>query len=299
MSLFKEIHLNTNFLCGTKVEFNEEIVKYHIMKNKIYLITENAKKKVCIYNVMKLSKIHEFPDSNIDKIVEILSKFDNVTLKSWFTVDIKLGTICLTFQREISFSNPLNFHVDYLEKITNKLISINMNATQLQITEMTNLMKFYIDPPKNNLDTTLMSTTNNTFSSSFGNMKKVLTYSDKIISNGYTLFKSIFSSYILNKLTKLIDYLEINFDDKKGILKAKLLNDDNPNEKLFDKSLYSSSNFFLKNFPNLFIFSLIENNLSIGPYLKDILSTFIMPSFLKELFNIVCSRNKLSLTPLT
>ena len=47
-SLFKEIHLNTSFLCGTKVEFNDEITKFYIMKNKIYIITENLKKKVSI-----------------------------------------------------------------------------------------------------------------------------------------------------------------------------------------------------------------------------------------------------------
>ena len=164
MSLFKEIHLNTSVLCGTKVEFNEEIVKYHIMKNKIYLITENLKKKVAIYNLMKLSKIHEFPDSNLENIVEILSKYDNVTLKSWFTMDIKLGTICISFLRDNSFNNPLNFHVDYLEKIIDKLNSLNTSAVQVPIADLANLMKFYIDPPKNNLDTTSTSGASSNFS---------------------------------------------------------------------------------------------------------------------------------------
>ena len=287
-SLFKEIHLNTSFLCGTKVEFNDEIIKYHIMKNKIYIITENLKKKVAVYNVMKLAKIHEFPDSSLEKMVEILSKYDNVTLKSWFTVDIKLGTICLTFNKDNSFNNYLNFHTDYLEKIIDKVNSLQSEGAQPLITDLANLMKFYLDPQKISLDSTTLSGSGSQHSYTLGGTsKKVLTYSDKISSNGYFLFKNIFSVYILNRMTKILEYVDNNFEDKKGLLRGKILNeDDNKSEKSADKSL-TSSMMAPKTFPNIFIYSGIDNNISIGPYLKEVSSNYILPSFLKELFNLV------------
>lgn len=258
------------------------------MKNKIYIITENLKKKVTVYNVMKLSKIHEFPDSNLEKIVEILSKYDNVTLKSWYVVDIKLGTICLTFNKDNSFNNYLNFHTDYLEKIIDKINSIKSEGAQPLITDLANLMKFYLDPQKMSLDSTSLSGSSSQHSYTLGGTsKKVLTYSDKISSNGYYLFKNIFSAYILSRMTKILEYIDNNYDDKKGILRGKILNeDDNKSEKSVEKS-FSSSMVVPKTFPNIFIYSNIDVNISIGPYIKEVSANYILPSFLKELFNLV------------
>ena len=234
------------------------------MKNKIYLITEDLKKKVSVFNLMKLAKIHEFPNSNIEKITDILNQYDNVTMKSWFTVDIKLGTICMTFQKENAFNNPLNFQIEYFEKIIEKIYSIN-SGNLLPFQDITNSLKFLISADQPN------------FNSSLGNTKKILSYNDKISSNGFYLFKNIFSSYINSKMAKILEYVESNFDDKKGILKAKLLNEDSKNDSI----IASSSQ---KSFPNIFIYSITENIISIGPYMKEISTNYILPNFLKELF---------------
>ena len=55
------------------VDFHNEIIKYHLMKNKIYILCA-TKTKLYIYNIMKLKKIAEFNinyNSTFEKMIEI------------------------------------------------------------------------------------------------------------------------------------------------------------------------------------------------------------------------------------
>ena len=69
---------------------------------------------------------------NFESIMDILHKYDQATLKSWFTVDIKLGVPTLIFKQDNLFSNQINFDCDYLEKILERT-SFLSNLKNFQI----------------------------------------------------------------------------------------------------------------------------------------------------------------------
>lgn len=142
-------------------DFSNEIVKFHLMKNKIYILCLTSNKKLMIYNVIKLSKIAEFEVNNyttFEKLIEILDKIDQYTLKSWFSVDIKLGVLTITFQSDNFFVNPLNFDFEYLEKVLDKTENFSKNANLSSLKFFTT--DIGISSPNHSLSRTMNSSNN-------------------------------------------------------------------------------------------------------------------------------------------
>ena len=193
--------------------FSEEIVSYHLMRNKVYLICLSSNKKISIYNVMKLKKIKELTGITLEKVIELLEPFDKVTLKSWFTVDIKLGVLSLIFNKDALHSNPFNFEINYLEKLFEKNnIENDLSNLKLPISFQYN---------------------SNSQTKGF----------DKSNSTGFHLIQQIFSNVLTNSLNHYREFFENNFYDTTGYIKRKYLNSINsinPSQLLNSFLIYST-----------------------------------------------------------
>ena len=60
---------------------SNEIIRYHLMKNKIYVLTQMKNKNLVIFNVLKLKSIFETSSITFEKMVGILDQYDSVTFK--------------------------------------------------------------------------------------------------------------------------------------------------------------------------------------------------------------------------
>jgi hypothetical protein len=164
------------------------------MRNKNYIITQTYDNVVSIYNVFKLKKIKEITTMTFEKVVEILDSLDSLTQKSWFTADIKLGTVSLIVQKD-TVHNVQNsaLEINFLEKIFEKY-----DITQMKV-----------------------STTKNSseLSTPMGKQKH-----DKMSSCGTAFIQNIFTNYLYNTFSKNQEFIESNFYDSRGYLKKKYLN---------------------------------------------------------------------------
>lgn len=137
------------------VDLNNEITKYYLLKNKLYILIENRKKEILLFSVYKLKIVHDFTDSmkskskennniinktpeikekskseqeqDFNKIVEKLELYSNDACKSWFNIDIKLGSLRINFTKEI-FSWKGEYLFDYLEYIKNSTKGFTVNS---------------------------------------------------------------------------------------------------------------------------------------------------------------------------
>lgn len=267
--LFKEVHMNDKSICATRVEFNE-ITKYHLMKNKFYIITEDTKKKVTIYNIMKLSKVYEYSNTKIEDVINIFENYDKFKLKQWFTVDIKLGTLSITFLKDSCFSNPLNFDTEYLEKILQKVNLVQNPDNKTKVSEWAEtLNKFYLD--NRILENSKFSQTS---------FKKSLSEQEKIASNGYSFLRQILHNFLFGKEKSQREAIYKNFEDKEGSTLSLKIKENEIKEK--NNSVGSVP--FIKIVPNYFLFTYMGDRISVAPFVNEINSTFTLPGFLNEIF---------------
>jgi hypothetical protein len=265
------------------VKSKEEVSKYHLMKNKVYLICE-TKEKAIFYNILKLNRMHELKlngNLTFDKLIEVISSYDLVNLKSWLHVDIKLGVPTLIFTKENTFSNPYDFDVDYLEKIientnsftrTSNYFSIKfneknsfMNASSLTTTQSTSHPKL----SSSNL------ALEKSGSASFKNtMKNTLSE-----SCGEIVLKNIFSNWINQKSKIYKPFFEESFWDTRDWIKNNLLNFDT-----FKNSKdINNSNFINKTNSNtFFVFSTSDGEVTLSCYNDEIPLDYKLPIFIKD-----------------
>lgn len=288
---------------GYLYEFNNEIIKFHLMKNKIYVLCA-TKNKLMLYNIMRLRKIAEFQLTNnltFEKMIEILDKFDQNTLKTWFIIDIKLGVLTVTFKNENLFNNQYNFDDEYLEKVIDKTnsftksvpidfkflkddsslnnSSINNHTMSMNMTSNVGKKSSY---DKNDKQAYLSSTTLSV------NRKNQMSLTlDKSTTSGYSLVKVIFENLYSNVLNKYLSFYEENFWDTRDYLKSELMKTGSKSNIEVNlnqtqgkvKSLTSNINFF--------IYSVIENQIHCGPYSDDLNSDeFKLPLFIKDILPI-------------
>lgn len=239
------------------IEFSNEIVKYQLMKNKIYLFCLSADGKFLIYNILKCEKIFELSlqedfNTNFNKMVEALSIYDTVTLKSWFSVDIKLGAITLSFNRNNCFQNSFNFDADYFEKIIDKTQNLrnltspkyfsflinstdNINQTSSQLNSK-NLSLPNLDNKNNNSNLIIKDSLNNNslsgnipnLSNSLGNRKETGINSMKLgdfTNLGLSFIKSLFDTFVNDVLLEIKEFLKKNFYDSKRLLNTNFYED--------------------------------------------------------------------------
>jgi hypothetical protein len=253
-------------------DYNNEIINYHLMRNKIYILCA-TKQKMMIYNIMKLKKIVEFKLNNVltfEKIIEILNKYDIVTLRSWFSIDIKLGIPTITFTQETLFNNINDFDQEYLEKVLEKTNNFNnLVPIEFKFSEIMNSQS-----PSHNRANLNNSKYNASMNNSMASSKK----GNNININescGYNLIKLILSGYEKSKLDKYTKFFEQYFYDTRDYIKVEFLKKLNTTKQ--DEAEFNS----------LFIFTTIGNLISIGPYFNDIDKNLLIPPFIKEIIKVV------------
>lgn len=249
------------------------------MKNKAYIVCLNSNKKLSIFNVMRFKKIDERNLNNLtfEKAVEILESLDPTTLRTWFSTDIKLGVIALTFQKENLFNNLMNFNTEFLEKILEKFNPFSGGPIEHNykfLDQNSSSMSREGTPMSSTLDDKSKSMTG--YSPNVSRKGMTSPIYDKATTNGYNLIQNIFTNYFANIHTKYTEFFENNFYDTKGYIKKRHLNF---NDNLEYKNKVINSNYF--------IYSTYDNLINVGPYLKDINQSFHFPNFLKELFQLV------------
>jgi hypothetical protein len=210
------------------------------MKNKIYILCQTAK-KVLIYNIMKMKKIREFTGINLDRLIDLLSPHDSITLKSWFQIHIKLGVVSITFNKD-SFSNPLNFDFNYLEKLLDRYVRENdieglKNAQPAKLSDNHNIPKTV----------------------------------EKHTSCGMHLIQSMFNNIVSTSLTTLIEFFDNNFYDTNGYIKKKFLSntpDMNAIQLASTYMLYSSIDYYISIAG--YMGDNIKKNFQLPNFLKDV-----------------------------
>ena len=208
---------------------DNEIIRYHIMKNKIYIIAEDINKNVIIYNVIKLKQIAIFVSSSINKITETLDKFDTTVMKSWFSVEIKVGCITIIFQKSNLFSNQYNFDEEYIEKIleaTNNLQNIPVtlhkevnfiNQNQVDNSRISLQLNNFSQSASNfNVTRTTMQPTSNS--------KKTLSTLEKLDTLGGIFIIALFDNYVKNIFSIQKRYFDTNFIDPNNKIHGLIFN---------------------------------------------------------------------------
>jgi hypothetical protein len=229
------------------VKFNKEIVKYHILRNKNYIITQTYDNIVSVYNIFKLKKIKDILNIPFEKAIEILDSLDSSTQKSWFSADIKLGTISLILQKDSLHNvNANNYETNFLEKVFEKYESIS---------------QIKVGTSKPSVDTPM-------------NKQKF----DKMSSCGTAFVQNIFANYLFNTFSRNYEFVENNFYDNRGYLKKKYLSSSSNKPEPFYYFIYGA-------IENSFTVSYINElgNVFILPsFIKDVINlqseiTFSVP----------------------
>jgi len=269
-----------------------EIIKYHIMKNKVYIITEDTDKVVKIYNIIKLKLIASFPNFSLDKLKEILDPYD-VSQKSWFNVDTKLGCITISFTQNNVFTNQLNFDEDFIEKIlekTNNLTKINQNLAK----DLPFFLKVDMSRSTNETNNYLHSASNlsRTAGSSYG--KKDISPLEKMNSLGGIFIISLLDNFVKMIYNRQLKYFETNFIDPKNKIPYMLFNSNDMGQynmystkKQNNENDSNEKNVTLNIENNFFIFSQHNANITVGPSISDLDSKFELPTFLRDIIKVV------------
>jgi hypothetical protein len=264
------------------VKSKEEVSKYHLMKNKVYLICE-TKEKAIFYNILKLHRIHELKlggNTTFEKLVDIISSYDSVNLKSWFQVDIKLGVPTLIFQKEIFNNNALDFDVEFLEKIIEDTNSFTRNSSNF-------IIKFN---GHNSFNSSSLTTTQSSpypkLSSSIVTLEKSGSSSFKTTmkisaseSCGEIVIKNIFSKWISQKSKIYKPFFDESFWDTRDWIKNNLLNFD-PYKDSKDKI---NLNFINKNNTKIFfVFANLDEEITLSSYNDVIPHDYKLPKFIRD-----------------
>jgi len=266
------------------------------LKNKIYILCLTADGRFLIYNILKCEKIFDFglqEDYSIQfqKMIDMISQYDTTTLKSWFTVDIKLGTITITFNKNTCFNNTFNFDPDYLEKIIEK----TNNFTNLKNPKLFNFIFINKDPAlvqfsnlnvssseKNGLKKNIIQNKNTVNvdnpSNSF-NKKDIGMDGLKINNLGKSFIKSLFDTFVNDLLLEIKDYLQKNFYDSKGYLQKNFY-ESLRNNSTFDSDIRININH------DIYLFSCDNDHLKCYAYFKEFKNYIKSVEFLGEHLSI-------------
>ena len=214
-SIDKEKHkiLKTT-LKAFKMKFKEdEVVAYTILKNKIYLLYENKRHEVILFNIVKMSKVHIFYQSDMKSTYEnIIMKFDNTPCKSWFTIDLKLGCLAFKFNNDI-YNNRGNYNLNYFENIKD----LTSNFTKLDSREATEVKCLLINNDK------ISNTTNIGPRANINEKKLSIGYLFVFdIIQAFCNLSSQSQSFNNKKMADSKNFLELNFYNFKKFLATKI-----------------------------------------------------------------------------
>ena len=104
----------------------DEIEKFYLMKNKIYVIFKYKDSDVgYIYNLLTLKKIKNRKNITFNEIITKLQEIDKETLNSWCNIDIKTGCLNIILYNEKCFNNNIkNLNLNFVEEIIKREFSI-------------------------------------------------------------------------------------------------------------------------------------------------------------------------------
>jgi len=275
-----------------------EIIKYHIMKNRVYIIAEDINKTVKIYNVIKLKQIAEFENVTLSKVIELLDKFDTVIQKTWFSVEIKTGCIAVIFQKNNVFNNQYNFDDEFIEKVlekTNYLTNIPPNLAKEMSFQTIDMSKTFMNSMSSTNNTNFSQTPNNFSRTSMNNMnnKKGLSLVEKMDTLGGIYLVSLFDNFV-KKIYKLqMKYFDNNFIDPKNKITSLVIGSSSSNMSMYpitkkdkDQKEDDIDSTIIKHF-GFFIYSHVETNITVGPSIDELNSNFELPEFLKDIIKVV------------
>jgi len=302
----KQFYENTNSFGKFFVKFTGEIIRYDLLKNKIYLVCLTSDCKLFIYNIFKCEKIFETKlksdyIAHYESLLEIIKKFDKNTLKSWCQIDIKIGVITANLNKNLLNTEVPLFDYDYYEKIieatngfkkslsenihfiseeniisgfrnTNNNSSIN-NAinysNKSQYNERNYNNNSYNDSIKNNTTTGFKKR----FSAFLKNSPE-----NQIINIGRLFIKSIFSTFVNDLFLEIKDFIGKNFVDKNGILRKNYI------EEI--KNKINFSDYKLNIDQDIFLYYVEDDNLKYATYLKDFKCFLKSINLIKEILPI-------------
>lgn len=235
---------NSNYLVKQTidniVDIASEIIKYYLLKSKLYILLENRSKQIMLFSVVKLKIVHKFSinSSNnknnngdeFNEIVKLLESFGSEACRSWFTIDIKLGSLRLSFDKDVySWKGDLNF--DYLEYI--KTMTKGFTVDKSKELDENKIFNYQFKEKNNNTNTIA------------GGVRALVI--DKKKTPGYYIVNNIFSNYFLNEKKDeeesdedLVMFVEDYFANTKKYL-ALLKQNKNSITKPKDKKLHSNN----------------------------------------------------------
>lgn len=121
ISIIKENEKKNNTVTNmSRVSFKDnEVMYYSILKDRVYILYENKKGDVVLFNILKMSIVFIFPNSSIKTIYDsYIEPYDKTICKSWFTIDLRLGYLLFKFSSDV-FNSKGDFDINYYEKILN------------------------------------------------------------------------------------------------------------------------------------------------------------------------------------
>ncbi|XP_077990017.1 WD repeat-containing protein 48-like [Glandiceps talaboti] len=84
------------------VKGGASIVQYHVLNDKRHILTKDTDENVALWDVLKASRIKDL--GKIDLEVEIKNRFKKVYVPNWFSVDLKIGMLCIHLEESDCFA---------------------------------------------------------------------------------------------------------------------------------------------------------------------------------------------------
>lgn len=283
------------------INTTEEIIKYYILKNKLYILLENRKKDIMLFSLLKLKITYTFNRQQLKQIINTIKLTNNKSLienshksfhinlkkediefidvvnllesysksacRTWFNVDIKLGSLRVCFTKDI-FSWKGEYQFDFLDYIIATTKNLTLSDKEL---DEKKLYKQNRDKFSNTISgnrSVNLNNSNNTFDK---NEKKDDNPGYRIISNLYKDYQSVklledeeeidvlvksnfknYDEYIkrlkkVNKENLMNKGKIISLTDKKSnfsdVSSNKISNTQNTNSSLTSKEIYSKMNY--------------------------------------------------------
>ncbi len=247
--------------------------------------------------------------------METIKKFDRITLKSWCQIDIKIGVITITINKNMLNTEVPLFDSDYYEKI--------IDATNCFRKFLSENIQFLVDDSSNsntnssefrnvnNYNNTTNSIKNNTsYSNNTEKDEKIkinqIPYDNKyksansvgffkrsnnsscsknnsnenqIIKIGCVFIKSIFSTYVNDLFLEIRDFIGKNFVDKTGILRKNYI------EEIKNKINFYSE-FKINIDQDIFLYYIEDDHLKYATYLIDFINFIKNINIVKEILPI-------------
>ncbi|XP_002730546.1 WD repeat-containing protein 48 [Saccoglossus kowalevskii] len=78
------------------------IVQYHVLNDKRHILTKDTDDVVALWDVLKACRIKEL--GKVDLELEIKNRFKRVYVPNWFSVDLKIGMLCIHLEESDCFA---------------------------------------------------------------------------------------------------------------------------------------------------------------------------------------------------